>query len=445
MPTIAARGMVASPHALASAAGAEALRAGGSAVDAAIARAAALGVIYPHMCGIGGDAFWLVYDAAARKVRYLDGGGRAARAATLERFSGQSEIPFRGIVPATLTTPGAVASFCAAHQRYGKLPLGRCLQDAIHYARDGYPVSERLARWTKETNAELAQDPGSAALFLRSPGKNPALARTLEAIAAQGRAGFYEGEVAAQLAGLGGIFTAADLAAQPAEWGEPIHGTYRGVTIYETPAPTQGFTVLEMLNLLEPLELHKRDFLGPDHVHLLVQAKQIAYNDRDRWLAGMLLQLDPHTLRLWLGRGERRFALVLFHFEPLAKHRKRNPAIFLHGMHRDRPILLELHSFGTAVVLGLVACFLGIQVLGAGVQRAESAGTAKLTPLIPVAGSGESEAEAAHDFVRLHVVTKEIARAKLRAIGALVASGLADAVHEFERLALARDQVVIAG
>src|SRR5687767_14924031 len=280
--------MVASPHALASAAGADALRAGGSAIDAAIACASTLGVIYPHMCGIGGDAFWLLYDAAARKVSYLDGGGRAARAATLERFSGQSEIAFRGIAPATLTTPGAVASFCAAHERYGKLPLARCLKDAIHYAREGYPVSARLARWISETAPELARDPACAALFLpegQSVLRNPRLAGTLEAIAAQGRAGFYEGEVAAHLARLGGFFTVAGLAAQQAHWGEPIRGTYRGVTIYETPAPTQGFTVLEMLNLLEPLGLAEREFLGPDHVHLLVQAKQIAYHDRDRWLA----------------------------------------------------------------------------------------------------------------------------------------------------------------
>jgi gamma-glutamyltranspeptidase len=283
-PVLATRGMVASPHALASAAGADALRAGGSAVDAAIACAATLGVIYPHMCGIGGDAFWLVYDAAARKVSYLDGGGRAARIATLDRFSGQAEIPYRGLVPATLTTPGAVASFCAAHERYGKLSLARCLQDAIHYARDGYPVTARLARWIAETSSDLAKDAASAALFLSRPGKNPALARTLEAIAGQGRAGFYEGPVAADLARLGGLFDAADLAAQQAHWGEPIRGSYRGVTICQTPAPTQGFTVLEMLNLLEPLELAKREFLGPDHVHLLVQAKQIAYDDRDRWL-----------------------------------------------------------------------------------------------------------------------------------------------------------------
>jgi len=285
-PTLAMRGMVACPHALASAAGVDALRSGGSAVDAALAAASSLAVLYPHMCGIGGDAFWLIYDAAANKVSYLDGGGRAAAAATLERFAGQAEIPFRGLAPATLTTPGAVASFCEAHARYGRLPLARCLQDAIHYAGDGFPVSARVSRWIEQTAAEM--DTASKAIFL--PDGKPAtllrnvrLAETLRAIAAHGRAGFYEGDVAKKLAKLGGFFTARDLAAQGAYWGEPIRGTYRDVTIYETPAPTQGFTVLEMLNLIEPLELGP--FLGPDHVHLLVQAKQIAYHDRDRWLA----------------------------------------------------------------------------------------------------------------------------------------------------------------
>ena len=287
--------MVTCPHALASAAGVEALKAGGSAIDAAIAAASTLAVIYPHMCGIGGDAFWLIYDASRHKVEYLAGGGRAAACATLERFAGQAEIPFRGIVPATLTTPGAVASFCEAHARYGKLPLARCLQSAINYARDGYPVSERLARWIADTATELAQDAGSATLFLprgRAPQAgqqltNAKLARTLEAIAAQGRAGFYAGEVARELgrfsAERGGFFRESDFAAQRAEWGEPLRGTYKGVTLYETPPPTQGFTVLEMLNLVEPLELGT--FLSPDHVHLLVQAKQLAYHDRDRVLA----------------------------------------------------------------------------------------------------------------------------------------------------------------
>jgi gamma-glutamyltranspeptidase/glutathione hydrolase len=292
--------MVSCPHALASAAGLDALRSGGSAVDAALAAAFSLAVLYPHMCSIGGDAFWLIYDAKAKRVSYLDGGGRAAAAATLERFAGQAEIPFRGIAPATLTTPGAVASFCEAHARHGRLPFARCLEDAIHYAADGFPVTERLSRWIAETAPEM--DTATAAIFLAGgkaprPGavlKNTQLAKTLRAIAAQGHAGFYEGEVARHLAQLGGFFTERDLAAQGAYWGEPIRGTYRGVTIYETPAPTQGFTVLEMLNLIEPLELGA--FLGPDHVHLLVQAKQIAYHDRDRWLA------DPRFAQVPLER-----------------------------------------------------------------------------------------------------------------------------------------------
>jgi gamma-glutamyltranspeptidase len=274
--------MVVCPHALASEAGAAALRAGGSAVDAALAAASTLGVIYPHMCGIGGDAFWLIYDASARKVHYLDGGGRAA--ASVSGFN-ESEIPFRGIAPATLTTPGAVASFCEAHSRFGRLPLSRCFEQAIRFARDGWPVSERVQRWIEQTADDLAKDPASLALFVpgKSELKNPRLAETLESIAAHGRAGFYEGRTAAALARLKGFFNEADLARQDARWGEPIRGTYKGVTIYETPPPTQGFTVLEMLNLIEPFELGP--FQGPDHAHLLVQAKQVAYNDRDRWLA----------------------------------------------------------------------------------------------------------------------------------------------------------------
>ncbi len=276
--------MVVCPHALASQAGADALRAGGSAVDAALSAASTLGVIYPHMCGIGGDAFWLIYDAKAAEVHYLDGGGRAAAASRPEKFSGP-EIPFRGIEPATLTTPGAVASFCEAHARFGRLPLAENLAAAIGYARDGWPVSERVQRFIAQTAEELAKDPASSSLFVAGKKElsNPRLAETLQAIAAHGRAGFYEGPVARKLARLGGFFGEEDLATQDARWGVPIQGTYRGVTIYETPPPTQGFTVLEMLNLIEPLDLGP--FQGPDHAHLLVQSKQIAYHDRDRWLA----------------------------------------------------------------------------------------------------------------------------------------------------------------
>jgi gamma-glutamyltranspeptidase len=296
--TLASRGMVTCPHSLASAAGVDALRAGGSAVDAALAAAATLAVIYPHMTSAGGDAFWLIHDAKTKQVRYLDGGGRAAASADIGWFTGRglSEIPFRGIAPATLTTPGAVASWCAAHETYGRLPLARDLEAAIGYARDGFPVTARLANWIATVAPELKQYkewadiflPGGSAPTAGSKLTNPNLARTLQAVAAGGREGFYGGEVAREMARFareqGGFFTEADLAAQPAPWGTPLKGGYRGLTIYETPAPTQGFTVLQMLKLLEPFELHKKDFYDPQRAHLMVQAKQIAYHDRDRWI-----------------------------------------------------------------------------------------------------------------------------------------------------------------
>jgi gamma-glutamyltranspeptidase/glutathione hydrolase len=297
--TMAPRGMVASPHSLASEAGVEILKAGGSAIDAAIAASAALAVIYPHMTSVGGDAFWLIYDAPRDAVRYLDGAGRAAASAGIDWFRarGMSEIPYRGVLPATLTVPGAIASWCEAHAAYGRLPFARNLGRAIELARDGFPVTERLAKCIAATLDQGAFDENARSIFLRdgrppragSKLANPNLARTLEAIADRGREGFYGGEVARELVryahASGGFFDTADLAAQVATWGEPLVGTYRDVTLYETPAPTQGFTVLEMLNILEADDVGAWDFLGPDHVHYLVQAKQIAYHDRDRLLA----------------------------------------------------------------------------------------------------------------------------------------------------------------
>ena len=296
--TLAPSGMVTCPHSLASQAGVDVLRAGGSAIDAAIATSSVLSVIYPHMVGIGGDAFWLIHDAKTGDVHFLNGGGRAAASASIDYFSsrGMNEIPFRGILPASLTTPGSVDSWCEAHARYGKLPLARNLQSAIGYARDGFPVTARLASWIAKTEQDLKAEPEAAAIFLKqgvpavgSLLRNPGLANTLEAIGREGRHGFYDGPVADALAAYvakrGGFFTKDDLQAQRAEWGQPLVGQYKDLTLYQTPAPTQGFAVIEMLNLVEPLDLKKTGFLGPDHVHLLVQSKQIAYHDRDRHIA----------------------------------------------------------------------------------------------------------------------------------------------------------------
>ncbi|MEP4886517.1 MAG: gamma-glutamyltransferase, partial [Alphaproteobacteria bacterium] len=277
--TLAPNGLVTSPHSLASAAGVDVLRAGGSAVDAAMATSAALAVLYPHMTSIGGDAFWLIHDAKTRRVRYLNGGGKAASGGTIAAMEerGLSEIPFRGVIPATLTVPGALASWDEAHKAYGRLPLPRILESAIGYARDGFPVTERLAEHIAERHDDLGEHEHSARIFLPN-GTPPAagtklvnrdLARSLERFADAGWAGFYDGETATEMARFaaahGGVFTVADFAGQKAQWGEPLVGSYRGVTVYNTPPPTQGFTVLEMLNLIEPLDLHKMEFLGPDH------------------------------------------------------------------------------------------------------------------------------------------------------------------------------------
>jgi len=297
--TLAQQGLVTSPHSLASSAGVDVLRAGGSAIDAAIAASAVLTVVYPHMTGIGGDAFWLIHDGRSSEVKYLGGGGKAAESATLEalRERGLDQIPLRGIVPATLTIPGAVASWIEAHHAYGRLPLARVLESAIGYARDGFPVSARLASFFEMMRHELLLQRDASTLFF-SAGEapragtkfaNPDLARTLEAIADRGWSGFYEGPVAAEMARFaeasGGLFRRDDFARQRASWGMPLTGRYRDVTIFNTPPPTQGFSVIEMLNLVEPHRLHEMDLLGPDRAHLLVQAKQIAYHDRDRVLA----------------------------------------------------------------------------------------------------------------------------------------------------------------
>jgi gamma-glutamyltranspeptidase/glutathione hydrolase len=296
--TLAPRGMVTSPHALASAAGAQTLRAGGSAVDAAIATSAVLNVVYPHMTSVGGDAFWLVHDAGRREVRFLNAAGRAPAAATPSayRARGATEIPHRGWL-AVATVPALVAGWAAAHAAYGRRPLAELLAPAIEYARDGFPATARLVYWTRDTASVLAAQPAAAAIYLPGgevprPGQRlrcPDLARTLEAVAADGAPGFYAGPVGRELcrasrAG-GGLFGAEDLAAVRAEWGAPLTGAYRGVTIHETPPPTQGMAALAMLALVEGDDVARLGWQSADTVHLLVEAKKLAFADRNRYLA----------------------------------------------------------------------------------------------------------------------------------------------------------------
>jgi gamma-glutamyltranspeptidase len=290
--------MVACPHYLASEAGLEILRRGGSAVDAAIATNAALGVVYPHMTGLGGDAFWLIYDAQSKQVLGLNGSGRAGRQVTRKVYTnkGFATIPQRGPLAAN-TVPGGVDSWWQAHQRFGRLPWEDLLQPAIDLAERGFPISHSQRHWTKENAEPLMEYSGGKNPFL--PGgklpeakgifKNPALATAMKDLAAGEVNEFYRGKIAREivnyLQGQGGLLTEEDFADHTSTWVEPISTTYRGYRVYEMPPNCQGFTVLQMLNLLESFDLQQIGHDTADYYHLLVEATKLAFADRDRWLS----------------------------------------------------------------------------------------------------------------------------------------------------------------
>ncbi|MFF2654610.1 gamma-glutamyltransferase [Streptomyces sp. NPDC058045] len=295
---LARNGMVSSPHYLASAAGLQVLRDGGSAVDAAIAVNATLGVVYPHMTGPGGDAFWLIHDAATGSVQALNGSGRSGAAATRDFYTskGLTEIPSRGPL-AAVTVPGAVDSWCTAHERHGRLPLSALLRAAIDYARDGFPVCDSYAACASDVAEVLHAHPLTSRTLMpeqRLPAiadvlTLPRLAATLETVAEKGRAGFYEGPVAAEIARslqeAGGLLTTEDLAAHHSDWQDPISTTYRGYVAYQHPPNSQGFAHLMALNIIENFDLSGLiSSNDPRYVHLLVEATRLAFADRDRHL-----------------------------------------------------------------------------------------------------------------------------------------------------------------
>jgi len=290
-------GMVVCPHFLASEVGAQILRAGGNAVDAAIATQAALGVVYPHMTGLGGDAFWLIYDAQTQSLYGLNGSGRAAAAATCEFYQSQGygTIPQRGPL-AAITVPGAIASWETAHQRFGHLDWSALLQPAIALARSGYPASGSQVYWTRQNHAHFQAYAADDCPFL--PGgnlpqagemlTNRDLGNTLQRLAEAGAADFYTGAIATQITDylqtVGGLLTQADFAAHQSNWVTPLTTTYRGYQVAQLPPNSQGFTVLQMLNLIEPVDLAAMGHGTADYYHLLIEATKLAFEDRDRWL-----------------------------------------------------------------------------------------------------------------------------------------------------------------
>jgi gamma-glutamyltranspeptidase len=302
---IGTRGMVASPHQLASTAGLNVLQQGGSAVDAAIALNSTLGVVYPHMTGLGGDSFWLIYDAKTRQVHALNGSGRAATQASIEFYQakGYTDLPSRGPL-AAITVPGTVDAWATAHERFGRLPLDKILQPATHYAEQGYPVSASQEAWTRRNRELLAEDPYAQACFLPqqqvprqgSVLTNPGLGQSLRAIATSGKDAFYRGAIATEitrhLGQIGGVLTVADFADHHSDWVDPISTTYRGYQVMEMPPNTQGFAVLQILNLLEAYDLQAIGHHTADYYHLMVEATKVAFADRDRWLS------DPEFINI---------------------------------------------------------------------------------------------------------------------------------------------------
>lgn len=302
--TMAPHGLVASPHYLASQAGVDILKKGGTAVDAAIATNAVLNVVYPHMCGIGGDAFWLIYSAAQKDLAFLNASGRSPYLATLEYFqkAGMDAVPLRGLLPVTI--PGAVDGWFEAHHRYGNLSIPTILEPAIAYARDGYPISHILSFKIQEAAPELSRFPSSQNLFLPG-GKSPepgdlltnlGLAESLAKIARDGRDVFYQGEIARQIVKFsqenGGLLSEKDFQETKSTWGKPVSTTYRDYTVYETAPNSQGLAALLILNLLEEYDLSSLGYQSPDHLHLLVEAKKLAFADRNRYIS------DPERVKI---------------------------------------------------------------------------------------------------------------------------------------------------
>ncbi len=295
-PARAERGMVAAPHSLAAGTGLDILRRGGSAVDAAIAANAVLCVAYPHMAGLGGDAFALIKPRGGA-LEALNASGFAAEKATREWYAerGHSEdLPTRGPKSA-LTVPGAVDGWRLAHERHGKLDWAELFADAIHFARTGVAVSRSLAQWYPKDAALLAQHEASANVFLPDGAAlregqvlaNPDLASSFETVASRGaRAGFYEGELAARLCRgtSGSPLEPTDFAGYFAEWVEPISTSYRGMTVAEMPPNTQGFTALQILNILDDLPVTDWGDLTVDYIHHAAEATKLAFADRDAWL-----------------------------------------------------------------------------------------------------------------------------------------------------------------
>ena len=289
--------MAATSQPLATQAALDVLRRGGSAVDAAIAANAMLGLVEPTGSGIGGDLFAIVWDPKSGKLHGLNASGRAAGSLTLDYFKehGITRIPPYGPLP--VTVPGAVDGWFELHDRFGRLPMADVLAPAIHYAQAGFPVTEVIAHYWQINAGRLESYPGFRETFMpggRAPAKgemftNPRLAETYRKLASGGRDAFYKGDIArtidAYMKANGGFLAYEDFAAHHSEWVEPVSTRYRGFDVWELPPNGQGIAALQMLNILEGYDIAAMGSGSADYLHVLAETKKLVFEDRARYYA----------------------------------------------------------------------------------------------------------------------------------------------------------------
>lgn len=315
------KGIVATSQTLASAAGAQVLARGGSAVDAAIAANIVMTVVEPMSNGIGGDLFAIVRDAKTGRVQGLNASGPAPAGLTIKllKDAGHTEMPQFSIHSATV--PGCVRGWADLHAKYGKLPWADLFAPAIYYAEQGFPVTELIAQHWSGARKKLAADPDAAPLL---PGgkppemgqvyRNPELAAALKLIAKDGPDAFYKGAIAqailAKSRKLGGTMSADDLASFQSEWVQTISTTYRGWTVHEIPPNSQGIAALSMLNIMEQYDLPKLGHLTPEALHIQIEAQKLAYADLARYVADPRVSKVPAAGLLSKEYAKRRAALI---------------------------------------------------------------------------------------------------------------------------------------
>lgn len=294
---IAQHGMVCTSQPLVTQIGLDILKQGGSAIDAAIACDAALGLMEPTGSGVGGDLFAIIWDAKTKKLYGLNASGRSPKSLTKEILlsKGIKFIPSTGPLP--VSVPGCVDGWFELNKKFGKLQIKQLLAPAIRYAKEGFPVSELIAYYMGSNSRSLSQFPNIKETYMPNGSapkkgeifKNPFLANTLQKISDGGRDAFYKGDIAHTIDAFmkknGGYLSYEDMASHKSEWVEPLSTNYRGYDVWELPPNSQGIAALQMLNIMEAYDVKSMGFGSTDYVHLFVEAKKLAFEDRAKFYA----------------------------------------------------------------------------------------------------------------------------------------------------------------